>query len=147
MKPAYLFVVAILIGIVSCQNEVDKRKVSKANLAQEVFSDSSRIIGKRLRLIYPECTTFESFRTDSTIVWTSVNIDGDREEGHENVIYSLIEENIHFVGWVTKDGQVVSQILDTKGMKVYTIINSTVEKSGVVKRNGKILVGSIRYLQ
>jgi hypothetical protein len=147
MKPAYLFVVVILIGIASCQNEVDKKTVSKVNLSKDVFSDSSRIIGKRLRLIYPECTTFESFRTDSTIVWTSVNLDGDREEGHENVIYSLIEGNIHFVGWVTKDGQVVSQILDTKGMKVYTIINRTEGKSGVVKRNGEMYVGSIQLLQ
>lgn len=61
--------------------------------------------------------------------------------------YFLVEDNIHFVEWVTKEGEVISQVLDTKGMKVYTIVNHLDRGKKPVKQKKEALSGTIKYLK
>lgn len=147
MKVLHLLIGVVLVGTISCQQQKGEKVTLKEESTVEVSSDSTRIIGKRLRLTYPEYTVFESFKSDSTITWTSVNIDGERDEGHEDMNYFMIEDNIHFVGWLTKDGKVISQVLDIKGMKVYTIVNHLDSNKKLVKQKSEALSGTIKYLK
>jgi hypothetical protein len=147
MKLLHLLIGVVLVGTISCQQQKREKATVKETATAEISSDSTRIIGKRLRLTYPEFTVFESFKSDSTIAWTSVNIDGEREEGIEDMNYFLIDDNIHFVGWTTKDGKVISQVLDTKGMKVYMLVNHLNGNKEVVKQKGEALSGTIKYLK
>lgn len=147
MKLLHLLIGVVLVGTISCQQQKGEKATVKETATADISSDSTRIIGKRLRLTYPEYTVFESFKSDSTIAWTSVNIDGEREEGFEDMSYFLIEDNIHFVGWITKDGNVISQVLDTKGMKVYTIVNHLDSNKKLVKQKKEALSGTIKYVK
>lgn len=147
MKLLHLLIGVVLVGTISCQQQKGEKATVKETATAEISSDSTRIIGKRLRLTYPEYTVFESFKSDSTIAWTSVNIDGERDEGLEDMNYFLIEDNIHFVGWITKDGNVISQVLDTKGMKVYTIVNHLDSNKKLVKQKKEALSGTIKYVK
>lgn len=136
-----------MIGTASCGSQGKKEDANNQKETGIVaFSDSARIVGKRLRIIYPDFTIFESFKSDTTMMWTSVNIDGDRDEGEEMLTYCIVEENIHYIGWITKEGEVISQVLDMKEMKAYSIINQfNANKS--VSRKGKLLVGVIKYME
>ncbi len=145
MKVLHLLIGVVLVGTISCQQQ--KKGEDRIVVTSEESSDSTRVIGKRLRLTYPEYTVFESFKSDSTITWTSVNIDGEREEGSESISYFLVEDNIHFVGWITANGDVVSQVLDTKGMKVYTVVSKPSGVNKSVKRKGEGLSGTIKFLK
>ncbi|WP_320054041.1 MoaF N-terminal domain-containing protein [uncultured Acetobacteroides sp.] len=147
MKFLNLLIGVVLVGTISCQQQRSTKDAVKEVTTSDIFSDSTRIIGKRLRLTYPEYTVFESFKSDSTIAWTSVNIDGERDEGFEDMSYFLVEDNIHFVEWVTKEGEVISQVLDTKGMKVYTIVNHLDRGKKPVKQKKEALSGTIKYLK
>jgi len=146
MKLLHLLIGVVLVGTISCQQRMEKVTVKEESI-EEVFSDSTRIIGKRLRLTYPEYTVFESFKSDSTIIWTSVNVDGEREEGLESTLYFLIEDNIHFVGWVAKDGTVVSQVVDTKGMKVYTVIRHLDRQKNGEMKKAETLIGTVKFIK
>ena len=147
MKLLHLLIGVVLVGTISCQQQKGEKATVKETATADISSDSTRIIGKRLRLTYPEYTVFESFKSDSTIAWTSVNIDGERDEGLEDMSYFLIEDNIHFVEWITKDGNVISQVLDTKGMKVYTIVNHLDSNKKLVKQKKEALSGTIKYVK
>ena len=145
MKVLHLLIGVVLVGTISCQQQ--KKGEDRIVVTSDESSDSTRVIGKRLRLTYPEYTVFESFKSDSTITWTSVNIDGEREEGSESISYFLVEDNIHFVGWITANGDVVSQVLNTKGMKVYTVVSKPSGVNKSVKRKGEVLSGTIKFLK
>lgn len=147
MKVLYLLIGIVLVGAMSCQQQKNEKETVKEESKVEMSSDSTRIIGQRLRLTYPEYTVFESFKSDSTVAWTSVNVDGEREEGVETMTYFLIEDNIHFVGWVSKDGKVISQVIDTKGMKVYTVIRHLDRQKQVEMKKAETLIGTIKFIK
>lgn len=142
-----LLMLIVLFAGFSCQSRPENIAASRNLNSDSPLLDSTNVIGKRIRLVYPELTVFESFKSDSTLGWTSVDIGGDREEGQENIRYQIVDEGVHFVGWVTKDGVVVSQIIDLRSMRAYTLISQPRTKGGGVDRKQKVLAGVVRLVK
>lgn len=135
----------VAMGVASCQNnDGERRDFTERMPSIAMTADSAHLIGKRVRLIYPEYTTFESFQSDTSIIWTSIDTDGERDEGRESIHYRQIEENIHFISWINKEGEFVSQIIDTKALKVYTFTEEH-SSTGSLKKRGKMVTGEVRF--
>lgn len=148
MKLHHLVCYLFMMGVVSCQNEgSSKHETVSTKASLEASGDSVRLIGKRVRLTYPDYTMFESFRSDSSIVWTAVDIDGVREEGKERISYTMVEENIHFVSWVNCKGDCINQVVDTKGMKVYTFCVSKGGGLMAQKHKSRHIVGTVKFIR
>jgi hypothetical protein len=104
------------------------------------------IIGKKAKIIFPNMTAEVNYPNDSTLHWKTTNPKGETNEGIEHMKYHKIDQHLHFLNWIEKDGFTVSQIINTQTGQVKAYWSFADEKSDTGQRSANFIDGRFQYL-
>jgi hypothetical protein len=105
------------------------------------------LIGKQARLTFPEMTADVSYKSETTLHWKAVDKKGAVSEGDEQLFYQRLDDHLHFLNWIEKDGWTVSQIIDTRKGTVKAFWSFADEKSPRGKRTPLFVDGKFEFVK
>ncbi len=105
------------------------------------------LFGRRARIEYPEFVAEVSYISAGELRWRTTAPDGTVAEGLETPFYRRLSENQHFLSWIESDGFTVSQVIDTKKLRVVGFGSYSDEASQRGRRAGTLLEGKIAFVK
>jgi Mlc titration factor MtfA (ptsG expression regulator) len=109
--------------------------------AQNNFS----LIGKKGIISYPNMKAYVIYSSDSTLHWKTVDEKGVLNEGNEVIRYKRLNDNLHFLNWIEKDGFTVSQVIDTRNGTVKSFLSFNDDKSARGGRSAMFVDGKFIF--
>lgn len=107
--------------------------------------DNFSLIGKNGIISYPNMKAYVTYSSDSTLHWKTVNEKGVSNEGNEVIRYKRLNDNLHFLNWIEKDGFTVSQVIDTRNGTVKSFLSFNDDKSTRGRRSDMFVDGKFMF--
>lgn len=142
MKKRILVLMTVVLGFVYSPTFAQTKATSKT-VAKEVKA-SKGLIGRKAVLTYPQYTIEVDYLSETALHWKITNLP-DQPEDTEKVFFNKLSENQYFLSWIEKNGNVVSQIVDTKTNTIKTFLSYVDDKSDRANRSGAFLNGTINF--
>jgi hypothetical protein len=134
----------LLLGLATaCQHQPDSRTPVSV---RDVAGDDA-LFGRRARIEYPQFVAEVSYISAGELRWKTTAPDGTVAEGIETPLYRRLSENQHFLSWIERDGFTVSQVIDTKKLRVIGFGSYSDETSQRGRRTGTLLEGKIAFVK
>lgn len=143
MKRITIIAIFTSLLFISCNNNQTQNKetMTTATASTEDFS----LIGKNGLITFPEMKAVVNYKSDSTLHWKTTDAKGEVLEGDEAISYSKLNDHLHFLNWIEKDGWTVSQIIDTKAGTVKAFWSFNDDKSTRGKRSSMFVDAKFEF--
>lgn len=102
---------------------------------------SHQLIGRKGTISYPQYTIEAQYLSENEFHWKILNLPGQPEDT-EKLFYNQIAEDLFFLSWQEKNGNVVSQVVNTTTNEIKSFLSYLDEKG---ERNGTTLEGTIVF--
>ena len=142
MKKIIFGIIATVV-LISCNKE-NKTPEQKAS---EAPTTDYAIIGRKALIHFPEMSAEVEYTSDSTLHWKTTDKKGVVNQGDEKMNYKRLNDNLHFLNWIEKDGFTVSQIIDSKDGTVKAFWSFADEKSPRGKRSSIFVDGKFELIK
>ena len=135
----------LVLVVTSCNNQSKKEQITAGE--NSIITSDYSLIGKKGIIIFPEMKAEVNYTSDSILHWKTTNDKGVVAEGTEKMSYKKVNDNLHFLNWIEKDGFTVSQIIDTKKGTVNAFWSYADDKSPKGKRSAMFVVGKFELVK
>lgn len=111
------------------------------------MEDNTRydLIGKKGVIEYPDAKAHVYYQTETALHWKVIHANGEEATGNETVSYKRLSDEWHFLNWIEKDGQTISQVINTKTGEVKTFWSFNDENSDRGGRSSIFPEGSFSF--
>ncbi|HEY9852821.1 MAG TPA: hypothetical protein V6D28_25330 [Leptolyngbyaceae cyanobacterium] len=147
----------ILILLMGCSNVSSTTQPNNSPSAVAVATQPSpsgennsasngELIGKKIKIYSEQWQVEIAYLTPEKLHWKNVTPGATPKEADAKMSYKKLNDYQHFVSWIEEDGVTISQVVDTKAMKVYEFASYKSEKSPLGGREGRYVEGKIEFV-
>ena len=138
----YLLALGTSLGLLlGCSGKPSETSGEQVAPQSTIYS----IIGKHVRIEYPEMKAEITYSSDSTLHWKTINQQNVVAEGDEKMSIKQVGDSLFFINWIEQDGETVSQVVDLKKQIVTVFLSYHDPNSDRGQRTGIPFEGKLTF--